>query len=31
LYYDLADPRFAGDYFLSKATQVKNVWIPYGA
>jgi aldehyde dehydrogenase (NAD+) len=31
LYYDLADPRFAGDYFLNKATQVKNVWIPYGA
>ncbi|MCP8885266.1 aldehyde dehydrogenase family protein [Devosia sp. XJ19-1] len=31
LYYDLADPRFAGDYFLAKATQVKNVWIPYGA
>ncbi|PXA99859.1 aldehyde dehydrogenase [Nostoc sp. 3335mG] len=31
LAYDLADPRFAGDYFLGKATQVKNVWIPYGA
>ena len=31
LYYDLADPRFAGEYFLGKATQVKNVWIPYGA
>ncbi|HWU17351.1 MAG TPA: aldehyde dehydrogenase family protein [Devosia sp.] len=31
LYYDLADRRFEGDYFLSKATQVKNVWIPYGA
>ena len=29
--YDLTDPRFAGDFFLSKATQVKNVWIPYGA
>ncbi len=29
--YDLADPRFAGDYFLARATQVKNVWIPYGA
>ncbi|MBJ3784637.1 aldehyde dehydrogenase family protein [Devosia sediminis] len=29
--YDLADPRFAGTYFLGKATQVKNVWIPYGA
>jgi aldehyde dehydrogenase (NAD+) len=31
LNYDLADRRFEGDYFLSKATQVKNVWIPYGA
>ncbi|MEO8686499.1 MAG: aldehyde dehydrogenase family protein, partial [Devosia sp.] len=31
LYYDLADRMFEGDYFLSKATQVKNVWIPYGA
>jgi aldehyde dehydrogenase (NAD+) len=31
LYYDLADPKFAGDYFLARATQVKNVWIPYGA
>lgn len=31
LYYDLADRRFEGDYFLAKATQVKNVWIPYGA
>ena len=31
LSYDLADQRFAGDYFLGKATQVKNVWIPYGA
>jgi len=31
LAYDLADPRFAGDYFLARATQVKNVWIPYGA
>jgi aldehyde dehydrogenase (NAD+) len=29
--YDLANPRFAGDFFLGKATQVKNVWIPYGA
>jgi aldehyde dehydrogenase (NAD+) len=28
---DLADPVFAGDYLLGKATQVKNVWIPYGA
>jgi len=31
LAFDLADRRFEGDYFLSKATQVKNVWIPYGA
>lgn len=32
LYYDLADSElFAGDYFLRRATQVKNVWIPYGA
>ncbi|KKC38186.1 aldehyde dehydrogenase [Devosia epidermidihirudinis] len=31
LNYDLADRRFEGDYFLAKATQVKNVWIPYGA
>jgi aldehyde dehydrogenase (NAD+) len=31
LYYDLADQKFAGDFFLAKATQVKNVWIPYGA
>ncbi|MDR3471430.1 MAG: aldehyde dehydrogenase family protein [Devosia sp.] len=31
LYYDLADPIFEGDYFLKRATQVKNVWIPYGA
>ena len=31
LYYDLADRMFEGDYFLGKATQVKNVWIPYGA
>jgi aldehyde dehydrogenase (NAD+) len=23
--------RFAGDYWLARATQVKNVWIPYGA
>jgi aldehyde dehydrogenase (NAD+) len=31
LYYDLADKRFEGDYFLKRATQVKNVWVPYGA
>ncbi|SFZ84325.1 aldehyde dehydrogenase (NAD+) [Devosia enhydra] len=30
--FDLADDaRFAGDYWLARATQVKNVWIPYGA
>jgi aldehyde dehydrogenase (NAD+) len=29
--FDLADRRFEGDYFLAKATQIKNVWIPYGA
>jgi len=32
LYYDLADKAlFEGTYFLSRATQVKSVWIPYGA
>jgi aldehyde dehydrogenase (NAD+) len=32
LYYDLTEAdKFAGDYFLAKATQVKNVWVPYGA
>jgi aldehyde dehydrogenase (NAD+) len=31
LNYDLADRRFEGDYLLARATQVKNVWIPYGA
>jgi len=32
LYYDLADrEKFEGTYFLARATQVKNVWIPYGA
>ncbi|WP_374619995.1 aldehyde dehydrogenase family protein, partial [Devosia sp.] len=32
LYYDLADrQKFEGDYFLRRATQVKNVWVPYGA
>jgi aldehyde dehydrogenase (NAD+) len=32
LYYDLSDTqKFAGDYLLRRATQVKNVWIPYGA
>ncbi len=27
---DLSADAFAGDYLLGKATQVKNVWIPYG-
>jgi aldehyde dehydrogenase (NAD+) len=32
LYYDLTDKgKFEGDYFLRRATQVKNVWVPYGA
>jgi aldehyde dehydrogenase (NAD+) len=32
LFYDLSDKvKFEGDYFLRRATQVKNVWIPYGA
>ena len=32
LYYDLADSdKFDGDYFLRRATQVKNIWVPYGA
>jgi aldehyde dehydrogenase (NAD+) len=32
LAFDLTDrQKFEGDYFLAKATQVKNVWIPYGA
>jgi len=32
LTYDLTDrQKFEGDYFLAKATQIKNVWIPYGA
>jgi aldehyde dehydrogenase (NAD+) len=32
LYYDLADrQKFEGDYLLRRATQVKNVWVPYGA
>ena len=32
LYYDLSDAdRFGGDYLLQRATQVKNVWMPYGA
>jgi aldehyde dehydrogenase (NAD+) len=32
LAYDFADKaKFEGDYFLRRATQVKNVWVPYGA
>jgi aldehyde dehydrogenase (NAD+) len=32
LAYDLADKqKFEGDFFLRRATQVKNVWVPYGA
>jgi aldehyde dehydrogenase (NAD+) len=32
LYYDLSDKAlFEGDYFLKRATQIKNVWVPYGA
>src|SRR5690606_31937924 len=32
LAYDFADrEKFEGDYLLRRATQVKNVWIPYGA
>jgi aldehyde dehydrogenase (NAD+) len=32
LAYDLADKaKFEGDYLLKRATQVKNVWVPYGA
>jgi aldehyde dehydrogenase (NAD+) len=32
LAFDFADAeKFGGDYFLRRATQVKNVWIPYGA
>ncbi|HWA20134.1 MAG TPA: aldehyde dehydrogenase family protein, partial [Devosia sp.] len=32
LYYDLSDKaKFEGEYFLRRATQVKNVWVPYGA
>jgi aldehyde dehydrogenase (NAD+) len=32
LAFDLFDnEKFEGDYWLAKATQIKNVWIPYGA
>jgi aldehyde dehydrogenase (NAD+) len=31
-YYDLADrEKFEGSYFLRYATQIKNIWVPYGA
>ncbi len=32
LQYDWFDSKvMEGDYFLAKATQVKNIWVPYGA
>jgi len=32
LNYDFADrEKFEGDYLLARATQVKNIWVPYGA
>ncbi|RDE10003.1 aldehyde dehydrogenase family protein [Pelagibacterium lacus] len=31
LAYDWSAPELAGDYLLKKATQIKNVWVPYGA
>ena len=32
LQYDWFDSKVMdGDYFLAKATQVKNIWVPYGA
>lgn len=31
LAFDWADTVLEGDYLLSKATQIKNVWVPYGA
>jgi aldehyde dehydrogenase (NAD+) len=32
LYFDLADRnKFEGTYLLQRATQVKNIWVPYGA
>ena len=32
LYYDLADrEKFEGTDLLQRATQVKNIWVPYGA
>ncbi|WMT91781.1 aldehyde dehydrogenase family protein [Pelagibacterium sp. H642] len=29
--FDWADPVMEGNYLLGKATQVKNIWVPYGA
>jgi aldehyde dehydrogenase (NAD+) len=29
--YDWTDPTLEGGYLLTRATQVKNVWVPYGA
>ncbi len=30
--FDWSDkPVMEGDYFLQRATQVKNIWVPYGA
>ena len=29
--FDWADPVMEGDYLLGRATQVKNIWVPYGA
>jgi aldehyde dehydrogenase (NAD+) len=31
LAFDWADPALEGKYLLAKATQIKNVWVPYGA
>jgi aldehyde dehydrogenase (NAD+) len=32
LAFDFADrEKFEGDYLLARATQVKNIWVPYGA
>ncbi|MEQ8446456.1 MAG: aldehyde dehydrogenase family protein [Pelagibacterium sp.] len=31
LAFDWADPALEGNYLLAKATQIKNVWVPYGA
>ncbi|WP_196259388.1 aldehyde dehydrogenase family protein [Pelagibacterium limicola] len=31
LAFDWADAALEGDYLLNRATQIKNVWVPYGA